>query len=294
MADENLNTESTGINQPEPALAMANNSETLVAEENSQHGPAEQRTNGGGIEGEKLVEESSQLHESSSAGPSATFNQVFGNDLPSQPDNPETSREGNNCAISEGINATGQEGLPIAEQNETGTPSHSYSDTSVGIPCQGTDFTYYASVKDLATNEQCFSVHFVCTRLFQQSRVSRWIKRMQQQQQIKLVPIGDEYLCQCENQYFHTAFVGTHMHLTIKFQLLKQVHRKFRITHAQIADKVPLHHILSLGQHRVPVAIASVFIKFLAEPEEPPCQDHLRVIVQYGDITRNMLIPIWG
>lgn len=221
------------------------------------------------------------------AGPLA--GEVFSNGLPSLPNNAERNREGNNCVNFEDANATGENWLPLAEQ-ETGTPIHSYSASAVQMPCQGTDFTYYVSVQEYpATNEQCFSMYFVSSNLFQTKKVA---KRIQEQLEIKLVPIGDEYLCQRESRHFHTAFIDTYMDLTLKFQLVS-VNGNFRIMHARTADKVTLQRILALGQHRIPGAIANVFVKCVGNLGEP-YQDHLRVILQYGDTTRHMLIPIWS
>ena len=62
-------------------------------------------------------------------------------------------------------------------------------------------------------------------------------KRIQEQQIIKLVPIGDEYFHLREMRHFNTAFIDTHMDLTIKFQLVS-VNGKFIIMHARTADKV--------------------------------------------------------
>ena len=64
---------------------------------------------------------------------------------------------------------------------------------------------------------------------------------MEEQQGIKIIPMGDEYLSQCESQHFHTAFLDAH--LKIKFELVNQVERKFIIRDAQVADKVR-HYIL--------------------------------------------------
>lgn len=50
---------------------------------------------------------------------------------------------------------------------------------------------------------------------------------------LHVVSICEEDLCQEENQHFHTAFIEDH--IAINFQLVKQVHRKFRIRDAHMA-----------------------------------------------------------
>lgn len=59
---------------------------------------------------------------------------------------------------------------------------------------------------------------------------------MEDQQGIKIVSMGEEYLSQAESGYFHTVFIDTDIHSTITFQLVKEI--KFRIRDAQTADKV--------------------------------------------------------
>lgn len=59
---------------------------------------------------------------------------------------------------------------------------------------------------------------------------------MQDQQGIRIVCIGDEYLSQVESGYFHTVFIDTDIHSTITFQLVKEI--KFRIRDAQTPCKV--------------------------------------------------------
>lgn len=56
--------------------------------------------------------------------------------------------------------------------------------------------------------------------------------------------------------------------------------------------QAPLHRILSLSQNRIPGAIAKVFVECLAGPGHI-CQAHLRMVLEYGDTIRIMLIPIW-
>lgn len=57
-----------------------------------------------------------------------------------------------------------------------------------------------------------------------------------QDQQGRIVCMGDEYLSQVESGYFHTVFIDTDIHSTITFQLVKEI--KFRIRDAQTADEV--------------------------------------------------------
>lgn len=57
-----------------------------------------------------------------------------------------------------------------------------------------------------------------------------------QDQQGRIVCMGDEYLSQVESGYFHTVSIDTDIHSTITFQLVKEI--KFRIRDAQTACKV--------------------------------------------------------
>ena len=66
-----------------------------------------------------------------------------------------------------------------------------------------------------------------------QGRISSWITQMEQQQGIKLytIPFGDEFSNQQYNKHLHTICLEGNV--TIEFQLLSQMHRKFRIRNAQ-------------------------------------------------------------
>jgi len=60
-------------------------------------------------------------------------------------------------------------------------------------------------------------------------------------------------------------------------------------------SQIPLHHIQSLSQHRIPGIpgpIAKVLVECLAGPRQT-CQAHLRMTLEYGDTITKMLIPIW-
>ena len=56
--------------------------------------------------------------------------------------------------------------------------------------------------------------------------------------------------------------------------------------------QVPLVHIMSLSQNRIPSPLVQVHVESLCEPGEL-CQDHLRMTLAYGRTTQRMLIPIW-
>ena len=65
------------------------------------------------------------------------------------------------------------------------------------------------------------------------------------------------------------------------------------LTHTQLfLSQVPLHRLYALSQDRLPSAIASVFVECLADINET-CQDHLRMTLKYGNVSRRILIPIW-
>ena len=53
---------------------------------------------------------------------------------------------------------------------------------------------------------------------------------------LKLVSFGEEHLSQQENQHLHQICLENGV--TVKFELVKQIHRKFRIRNAQTTYKV--------------------------------------------------------
>lgn len=59
---------------------------------------------------------------------------------------------------------------------------------------------------------------------------------MEESQGIKLVSFGDEHSSQQQNQYFHNICLKDG--ITMKFELVKELHRKFRIRDAQVTHEV--------------------------------------------------------
>lgn len=55
-------------------------------------------------------------------------------------------------------------------------------------------------------------------------------------QGIKLVSFGDEHSSQEQNKYFHSLALEDG--ITVKFELVKQIHRKFRIRNEQATHEV--------------------------------------------------------
>ena len=68
---------------------------------------------------------------------------------------------------------------------------------------------------------------------------------MEQNQGIKLVSFGDEHSSQQENKHFHCLNLDKDG-ITVKFELVKQIHRKFRIRSHQAMHKVSKHYIILL------------------------------------------------
>lgn len=66
-----------------------------------------------------------------------------------------------------------------------------------------------------------------------QGRVATFMGQMEQQQEIRLqlVSFGDEYSSQQQHQHFHTLCLEEG--IKVKFELLKQVQRRFRIREEQ-------------------------------------------------------------
>lgn len=169
-------------------------------------------------------------------------------------------------------------------------PIEGDSEMSVQMPCTPCDVTLFILQQNYPqTNEQQISIYFA--ENMGQTRIPLWIKQMEQNQGIKLVSSGDEHSSQQENKHFHHLCLEGG--ITVKFELVKQIHRKFRIRNHQAIHEVPLHRIKSLCQHRIPGATLQVRIESLCEPGEV-CQDHLRMTMENGQTIHKFLIPIWS
>lgn len=65
---------------------------------------------------------------------------------------------------------------------------------------------------------------------------------MEERLGFKLVSFGDEQFFQRDNQYFHHICLEDGV--TLKFELIQQIHRKFRIRDAQAVQKVSKQSLL--------------------------------------------------
>ena len=67
---------------------------------------------------------------------------------------------------------------------------------------------------------------------------------MEQNQGIKLVSFGDEHSSQQENKHFHPLCLEGG--ISVKFELVKQIHQKFRIRNHQATHEVSKQYIILL------------------------------------------------
>lgn len=126
-----------------------------------------------------------------------------------------------------------------------------------------------------------------------QGRVASIVSQLQRDQfsSIQVVPFGNEYSPQQENRHFH--LLNLENEIIIKFELRREAQGRFRLQEEQRPFQVPLVHIMSLSQNRIPSPLVQVHVESLCEPGEL-CQDHLRMTLAYGRTTQRMLIPIWS
>ncbi|KAJ7327380.1 hypothetical protein OS493_027070 [Desmophyllum pertusum] len=95
------------------------------------------------------------------------------------------------------------------------------------------------------------------------------------------VPFCIEHMGRQEStRYFHSAFIKDQV--TVRFQLVNQVRRNFRLKDPQMAEKViTVPQIKSLSQRWMepPGAIAEMCLESLGEVGQL-CENHLRIIME--------------
>ncbi|KAJ7327390.1 hypothetical protein OS493_027080 [Desmophyllum pertusum] len=190
---------------------------------------------------------------------------------------------------------TGQHG----GQCKTKIPVHDYSDSSVQIPSQGIQTTQFVLARHYPPrNETCISVHLLSSQDFSEGEMCALIGTMEQQP----VPFCIEHMGRQEsNRYFHSAFIKDQV--TIRFQLVNQVQRNFRLKDPQMAEKViTVPQIKSLSQRWVepPGAIAEMCLESLDKTVTPLFKTDVRefssesgfTIVRKEEVPRSHLVVL--
>lgn len=93
-------------------------------------------------------------------------------------------------------------------------------------------------------------------------------------------------------RWFTNAFIEDQV--KIKFQLLGQVRRNLRVINPDMAEQmITMHQIWWMSQPfmQTPGAEAPLTVKFIG-PVGELCEEHIRITMEYGEITQNMLLPI--
>ncbi|PFX20794.1 uncharacterized protein LOC111336433 isoform X2 [Stylophora pistillata] len=182
---------------------------------------------------------------------------------------------------------------PPREERQAGIkiPVESDSRSSVPLPCPPLLLTYFVLKRDYRNvNEMSFSLHFVENS--DQGRVLESVRHLEQQLGIPLhvVSLGEQHSTQVEHKHLHTLYVNDQ--IMVKFQLLRQCETRFTLQD-QPPFQVPLIHIKSLCQDRIPTSVAQVHVTPNCQPGEV-CQDHIKMTIDTGQTTHIMLIPIWS
>lgn len=210
--------------------------------------------------------------------------------MESVPQTHETSREVQAASTTNSANVDISAPSPVIKSGNA--PAEGFSDSSVPYPCQPRQVTLYVIRNDhQLLDVMTFSVY--CVEQSMQGRVASIVRQLQRDQfsSIQVVPFGNEYSPQQENRYFH--LLNLENEITITFELWREAQRSFRLQEEQRPFQVPLVHIMSLSQNRIPSPLVQVHVEPLCEPGEL-CQDHLRMTLAYGRTTQRMLIPIWS
>ncbi|XP_078370125.1 uncharacterized protein LOC144653879 isoform X1 [Oculina patagonica] len=182
------------------------------------------------------------------------------------------------------------------EHSKRKTPVHDDCDSSVQIPSPGiqtTQFVFERHYPSVPRNETHVSVHFLPSQDISMGEVCALISRMEEQPGTKLVPFRVQHVgIQESPRYLNTAFIAAQV--TVRFKLVNQVQRNFRLKDPRMAERViTVPQIQSLSQRclETPGAEARVCVESLGEVGQLR-QDHLRIILDYGETTQNLLLPI--